>query len=188
MIGALVAGQVGSGGAVLSSYESIATASGTGSSGTITFSGIPSTFKHLQIRGIFNDSLGYSTLRIQINSDTGSNYSWHRLFGEPGSSASGQAQGGATQTAIIPGTNGGPTGDTEMGAIIADFLDYGSTTKNKTVRTFSGVASTTSAYNYVAVSSGLWMSTSAITSISLFVSGANWRTNTTFALYGIKEA
>jgi hypothetical protein len=188
MIGALVAGITGSGGAVASSYESIATATGTGSSGTITFSSIPSTFKHLQIRGIFNDSLGYSTLRIQMNGDTGSNYSWHRLFGEPSSSASAQAQGGATQTAIIPGTNGGPTGNTEMGAIIADFLDYGSTTKNKTVRTFSGVASATSAYNYVAVSSGLWMSTSAITSISLFVSGANWRTNTTFALYGIKEA
>ena len=35
-----------------SSFESIATVSGTGSSGTITFSSIPATYKHLQIRYI----------------------------------------------------------------------------------------------------------------------------------------
>ena len=34
---------------VASSFESIATATGTGSSGVITFSSIPSTYKHLQI-------------------------------------------------------------------------------------------------------------------------------------------
>ena len=188
MIGALVAGITGSGGASLSSYESIATATGTGSSGTITFTPIPSGFKHLQIRGIFQDDLGYTGLSIRANSDTGSNYSWHRLFGEPGGSASGQASGGATQTAINTGVNGGPTGATELGVAIIDVLDYGSTTKNKTFRNSMGVSSSNASYNYISVNSGLWQSTSAITSISLIVSGANFRTTTSFALYGIKEA
>ena len=35
---------------VPSSYESIASATGTGSSGTITFSSIPSTYQSLQLR------------------------------------------------------------------------------------------------------------------------------------------
>jgi hypothetical protein len=186
MIGALVAGQVGSGGAVLSSYESIATATGTGSSGTITFNSIPSTFKHLQIRGIFQPS-SYAGNRIQFNGDTGSNYAWHRLFGESASSASGQSSGGATQTAIIPSLGGGANTD-ETSVAIIDILDYGSTSKNKTLRFFGGTASSNSLYDYVLVNSGLWMSTSAINSISLFVNSVNWTTKTTFALYGIKEA
>jgi len=172
----------------IASFESITSASGTGSSGTITFSSIPSTYTHLQVRGIFQDSLGYSIIKIQLNGDTASNYSWHRLYGEPGSSASGQASGAATQTSISPGPNGGPTGTTEMGVAVIDLLDYASTSKNKTIRFFGGVASTNSSYNYIAVSSGLWQSTSAINSVTLFVSGANWTTTTTFALYGIKAA
>lgn len=176
------------GAAATASYESIATATGTGSSGTITFSSIPSTYTHLQVRGIFQDSLGYSIIKIQLNGDTGSNYSWHRLFGEPSSSASGQASGAATQSSISPGPNGGPTGTTEMGVAVIDLLDYASTSKYKTIKFFGGVASTSSAYNYIALSSGLWQSTSATTSLTLFVTGANFTTTTTFALYGIKAA
>ena len=56
------------------SFESIATATGTGSSGTITFSSIPSTFKHLQIRGISRNSANSIGALMQYNSDTGSNY------------------------------------------------------------------------------------------------------------------
>ena len=39
-------------------YDSIATASGTGSSATISFTSIPSTYTHLQIRGIWNTTTG----------------------------------------------------------------------------------------------------------------------------------
>ena len=191
MIGALVAGITGSGGASLSSYESIATISGTGSSGTITFSSIPSTFKHLQIRGIARDdrALSYDIIKMQFNSDTGSNYAYHTLTGD-GSTAS--ANGGASQTYVYASniSAGGNTLTNTMGVFIVDILDYASTTKYKTTRGLAGMDQnfTSSGTQQIRIESGLWMSTSAITSISLITGSGNFTTSSTFALYGIKEA
>ena len=55
---------------------------GTGSSATITFSNIPTNYKHLQIRALGKNSstatfTGLRTCTIQFNSDTGANYAHH---------------------------------------------------------------------------------------------------------------
>jgi hypothetical protein len=71
-----------------------------------------------------------------------------------------------------------------MGAFIIDIQDYSSTSKNKTVRTFSGVDFNGS--GSVNLYSSLWMSTSAISSLTLTSNTGEFSTNTTFALYGIK--
>lgn len=187
MIGALVAGITGSGGATLSSYESIATASGTGSSGTITFSSIPSTFKHLQIRGLVrgdNSAVTIGNLQTTLNSDSGSNYARHYLSGDGSTTAAG-GSASATFGLHYGGLTGANAGSNTMGTVIIDILDYGSTSKNKTIRSFSGADN--NGTGTVAINSMLWMSTNAVTSVSLTVSG-NFTTATTFALYGIKEA
>ncbi|NBR25500.1 MAG: hypothetical protein EBU08_17335, partial [Micrococcales bacterium] len=62
------------------SYESIATATGTGSSGTITFSSIPSTYKSLQLRFNVRSTTFGSSLSLRYNSDSGSNYAQHTLY------------------------------------------------------------------------------------------------------------
>jgi len=69
---------------ITNSYESIATINvGAGGQSAATFTSIPSTFKHLQIRcimkkaGTGNDSFSLMTL----NSDTGNNYATHYLLG-----------------------------------------------------------------------------------------------------------
>lgn len=187
MIGALVAGVTGSGGASLSSYESIATANGTGSSGTITFSSIPSTFKHLQIRGIMRtDEAGATETNcyITVNGVTGTSYAYHILRGN-GSTVI--ASGGASTGFTFPGNATGAAATASvMGVLIVDILDYGSTTKNKTLRYFTGFDRNGAGEVYV--SSGLYNSTNAISSIEIKTSSNNWTTSTTFALYGIKEA
>jgi len=69
------------GAAAAGAFESIASASGTGSSGTITFSSIPSTYQHLQIRGTA-DSSGAGTqqdLFITLNGVTSASYTWHQV-------------------------------------------------------------------------------------------------------------
>lgn len=188
MIGALVAGQVGSGGASLSSYESIATATGTGSSGTITFSSIPSTFKHLQIRGIMrsDDAATVGTVAIRANGVSGTSYAWHWLTGD-GTSASASGIASTAQAVVGQGTAASAAANT-MGILIADILDYGSTSKNKTFRFASGHDQNGSGSVYVA--SGLFVDTTAISSLSVILTtaGKNFTTSTTFALYGIKEA
>jgi hypothetical protein len=187
MIGALVAGQVGSGGAAPNSYESIATATGTGSSGTITFSPIPSGFKHLEIRGITRTDGTNAGFDVRLNSDSGSNYAQHELNGD-GSAAN--ASGSASTTQMRLGRPAiSTTAANTHGVVTISILDYASTSKNKTLRSFSGMDDNSgTTVSQVQVRSGLWMSTSAVTSISIIAGGsANWTTTTTFALYGIKE-
>jgi hypothetical protein len=167
------------------SYESIATANGTGSSGTITFSSIPSTYTHLQLRVI---SRGTATANdayfANFNSDTGGNYYLiHVLYGN-GSSAGVFASGTSATRIQLSDIVGSSSTANTYAASITDILDYTNTNKYKTVRTLYGFD--TNGAGTVALSSGLWMSTSAITSLVLTTSSGNFATNTTFALYGIK--
>lgn len=172
------------------SYESIATATGTGSSGTITFSSIPSTYKHLQLRILDKTtrtaSFGSNDGYLQFNGDTGSNYSYHYLIGD-GSSAS--AAGGASQTSmriarIDQSSYSGLSNI--MATAIIDIIDYASTSKNKTVRYMSGNDTNAVGDGQVNLGSGAWLSTSAVNQVSIFVSGTNFTTSTVIALYGIK--
>jgi hypothetical protein len=184
MLNSLIPIIASSGGAAAAAgaYESIATVNGNGSATTLTFSSIPSTYVALQIRGIANDANGFN-IALQFNGDTGSNYAFHRLLGN-GSTVS--AAGFATQTyANYIGACASAT--SIFSAHIVDIHDYASTTKAKTIRTFTGADANGS--GPVSLSSGLWTSTSAITSISLVNTGPNaFITGSSFALYGIKGA
>jgi hypothetical protein len=186
----------------LSSYESIATVTvGSGGQSTIEFTSIPSTFTHLQIRGILQGSRpgpqpsGYGTLRF--NSDTGSNYRDHILGTSINNTpanlfAATEGLGNFLYLSAIPGVAAAPF----FGVFITDILDYRSTNKNKVLRTVEGIdtnASTIDGYNSSAVSfkSGLWMnSASAITSITIEAlgTGSPFKQYSQLALYGIKGA
>lgn len=165
-----------------SSYESIATLVGDGSATSLTFSSIPSTYTHLQIRAITNDASG-EEVGIRLNGDTATNYSHHYLRG---TGATATASGSATQARInFMGVTANST--TIMGVTIIDLIDYASTTKYKTVRAFMGYENNSAGIVYL--SSGLWQSTSAVTSLTVLnIGGFAFGTQTTFALYGIKGA
>jgi hypothetical protein len=172
-----------------SSFESIATVTASSSVSSLTFSSIPSTYTSLQIRGILRGAYasGYSeNMYIRINSDTGFNYNSHGLEGD-GSSAS--APGAATGSAISATSQGTiaalAPADLYSGYII-DLHDYTSTTRNKTVRIFSGWDS--NQYGRVGLSSGLWRNTNAITSVTILCGNGNIAAGSTFALYGVKGA
>jgi hypothetical protein len=166
-------------------FESIATATGTGSSGTITFSSIPSTYQHLQLRWTSRVATTFSTIRIRFNSDTGSNYAYHDLVG---GGASASASGSASQTFGYLGGSPGTSYSSNITSVgIVDIHDYASTTKNKTIRNFSGFD--TNGDGSIYLTSSLWMNTNAINTITLTnAANSNWTTLTTFALYGIKGA
>jgi hypothetical protein len=166
------------------SFESIATATPSAVS-TFTFSSIPSTYKHLQIRGIGRTArvATNDTMNIRINGDTGSTYAFHTLYGN-GSTVS--ASGSATQTAGEWGQLSAASATASVfGTTIIDIIDYASTTKYKTIRIFNGWDNNGSGFTYLG--SVLWQSTSAITSITMYSStSSNYSSGSTFALYGIK--
>lgn len=174
------------------SYESIATTTVDGSApGDVTFSSIPSGFTHLQVRCITRCSGGDSSwvsFWIQLNSDTGSNYTYHQLRGTGASVTAGGTPSAETRSLLgyMP-ANGYTSG--MFGAFNVDILDYKNTNKYKTIRTLGGFETnnTGSEVGTLGLLSGLWLSTSAITSIKLFPTpGRTLVQYSHFALYGIK--
>ena len=174
------------------SFESIATVTPSSGATSVTFSSIPSTYQHLQIRGIYRDTNtagnAYQNLFLQFNSDTGNNYASHAIIGT-GSTAS--ATGGASATYITlnnSGSNSSTLSNT-FGVFIVDVHDYASTNKNKTTRSFHGCDfNVTNTDSRLALGSGLWMNTNAINTIRFSPAATAFATGTTFALYGIKGA
>jgi hypothetical protein len=173
------------------SYYSIQTATvDSGGATSVTFSSIPQTYTHLQVRAIGRDARsgsggGYDQPFITFNGDTGNNYASHALEGG-GSSAS--AYSGTSQANFWGAVNMPWNGYTSnvFGVGVMDILDYTNTNKYKTMRTLSGFDANGS--GAVTVFSGLWQNTAAVTSITLSAQNVSWNflQYTQFALYGIK--
>ena len=170
-----------------SAYDSLGAVVISSPSSTITFSNIPATYTHLEIRSFAaNSSATGQYVKLIFNSDSASgNYSEHHLAGNgTAASAGGNASfnnGGFFWAMGIPGTNNASV----FGASITSILDYANTNKYKTVRSFDGFdANGSGGVNLV---SNNWRSYSAITSITLTPNeGNNFIQYSSFSLYGIK--
>ena len=159
-------------------FDSIATAT-VGSAGVVTFSSIPSTYRHLQIRYMAGTSSSASAY-MRLNGDTGSNYAWH-YFNGPSIGAGGYTS--QTSIGISPAGSGMGTAQFTVGII--DLIDYQSTAKNKTVRAYCSL-NVNGTGSDVSLQSGLWTNTSAVNSITITTFGVDFRSGSTFALYGIQ--
>lgn len=165
-------------------YDALSTVTLSTNTASVTFAGIPQGYKHLQIRCTTRESLGssFGGMYIRLNSDTGSNYAWHRVWGDGASTFAGASTSTTAQLGGIIATTTG-TASVFSSAII-DVLDY-TANKNKTMRSLTGLD-----YNgsgYVGLHSGLWMNTAPITSITINPdSGQNWQQYSQFTLYGVR--
>lgn len=179
------------GSAVLpSSYESIATITvGSGGSAGASFTSIPSTYTHLQLRWIGRASQANTGLGVymRINNNTGSNYARHWIRGDgSATSASSTTSGTRIDLGGVPGANS-PSGIFGMGII--DILDYTNTNKYKTIRSLQATNQNTTADDNIFLASGfMFANTNAITQIDVVAdsSGVGWVEYSHFALYGIK--
>jgi hypothetical protein len=173
--------------AVAGDYELISTTVLGSSTPSVTFSNlgtVAAAYKHLQVRmTVRNDAANATNYgSFRINGDTGSNYANHRLHGNGSTVTSGADS--ASSTMFIGDFPAATNTASVFGAMIIDYLDFSSTTKNKTVRYFIGQPGSSSS---VRLQSGLWASTAAITSISFAVQdGSNWVSGSRFSLYGLR--
>jgi len=168
------------------SYESIQTYTLGSSQSSVTFSSIPSTYKHLQVRILVRSdrSAGTDILSLRMNSDSSSIYTDHLIYGD-GSSALTDQDIGATKINLHRVASAANAASI-FSAYVIDVLDYANTNKNKTVRALGGFDANGS--GRINFGSGIYRSTSAISSMafsSVEYSG-NWVANSSFALYGIK--
>ncbi len=157
-----------------STYTPIATTTGTGSSGTITFSSIPSTYTDLILIQTGASSVSSEVISLRFNNDTASNYSRTYVLGNGSGVASGRD---SSITSIYAGLVEANSNN------IFQIQNYSNTTTNKTCLVRSNVINT-----FTAAVVGLWRSTAAINRIDVLVPSGNWNTTATFTLYGVKSA
>lgn len=167
-----------------SSYESIATTTvGAGGQATITFSSIPSTYKHLQVRMLVKSSGATDACDMRFNSDTGNNYAYHELYGTGSSAGSAASAPRSAMPLVSPGIASSSTNMFSIGVV--DILDYADTNKNKTIRNIGGYDLNGS--GAASLVSNVWLNTSAISTITIYLrASTNFGQYSHFALYGIK--
>ena len=164
-------------------FESIATTTVDATADlTVTFSSIPSTYKHLQIRAIALSNSDTAPTLLRFNSDTGANYSQHYLAGQGSVTASGGTA--STSSITLAGIYARGLDASNPWAFVIDILDYTDTNKYTTVRALHGAD-----YNgsgEVNLTSGNWRNTAAVSTITLSMASSGFNQYSHFALYGIK--
>ncbi len=175
------------GGLSTTAYESIATTTVSTSVSSVTFSSIPATYTHLQLRWIARSDRAATQdfVDIRLNSDTGANYAAHLLSGD-GAAASAAAYVSNTSVGLIFMPAASSTGSV-FGVGVMDILDYTNTNKYTTTRTLGGADINGS--GRIVLGSGVWMNTAAVTTLTIITDNASTFTQySKFALYGIKGA
>jgi len=167
-------------------YDALATVTvPSGGAASITFAGIPTGYKHLQIRGIGKTTrvtYGAGTM-VQFNGDTAANYANHELFGD--GAAAYAAAGTGVSSIRVDAANATTSSANVFGVAVIDLLDYANTSKNKTLRALSGT-DVNGAGGTIALNSGVWLNTSAITSITLFPEVGTFMQYSSYGLYGVR--
>jgi hypothetical protein len=154
-------------------YENIATTTLGSDQNSVTFSSISASFTDLVIVCSVSAASGSGTVGLQFNSDTGSNYSGTRLYGDGSTAASDRGTNNTlTQIGFVT---------TAICTNIFQVMNYANTTTNKTALG-RGNASDSA----VLANVGLWRSTAAINSVTILRPSGNFLSGSTFTLYGIK--
>ena len=173
-------------------YEALATTVLTSSASSVEFTSISSDYEHLQVRMIYKSTKGTQgavQVRIQFNSDTGTNYSYQGLEGYQ--SNAGIHENTAQDEIHVWGGGTNTMGVGTFGGTVVDILDYRNVNKFTSVRSIGSLVSdytTSSQDNVVAVTGGLWGSTAAITSIKFLPNQGSWKSGCEFSLYGWRSS
>jgi hypothetical protein len=156
----------------------------TGAGVTRSFTNIPQTYRHLQLRITIRDRFASTATAafLRFNGDASGTYWMHglRTDGSTASITQNTAIAGYLQIATIPADN---VAYGNYASMTVDILDYRNTGKLKTVKTISGWDANGS--GYWSMLSGVWNNTAAITSIQCGADSLGDATDTIITLYGV---
>jgi hypothetical protein len=157
---------------------------GSGGAATIDFTSIASTYTDLCLKVSARGTTGsFASMRITINGAT-TNYSSRRLYGD-GTSAASDTPTSPAYLTQEPITSASETANT-FASTEFYFTNYAAAT-NKSVSVDS-VAENNATATFTMMNAGLWSQTTAISSLSLFMSSGNLAQYSTAYLYGVKNA
>jgi hypothetical protein len=174
-------------------FDLIETASISSSVSSVTFSNLDSyasSYKHLRVVAHTLDSAisNNTWMNIRFNGDQNNNYYYSniRFSTAGGNSASATAVSDANRAALSATNNNPSGGDSSYGIVtVATIADYSSTNKQKSLISWGSQYQATEWAS--GLWSGVWRSTAAINSVTIFPDGGiNYTANSRIYLYGIK--
>ena len=145
------------------------TLSGTASS--LTFGSIPGGYRDL-ILAVQGGATSNFQFRVRFNGDTGSNYPYVQMYGEP------NGYGSDANTLDHIRAVFGNTANT--GVATLQIMDYSNISKHKTVLAREQGMSE----SYIVARASRWASNSAINTIEIIPHSGSLQTGSTFTLYG----
>jgi hypothetical protein len=161
----------------------IASYTATGNVSTISFTGIPQNFTHLQLRMFMRGSgtSGPNTL-VVYNSDGGANYRVHYIGANSSAPFSGDFGSGITaaNAGWMAGSDQTAGG---FGIAIMDIYEYSKTNKNKASKSITGAEANTN--SLLGFFTSIWFNTAAINSLALTPSAGQFVQGTRIDLYGV---
>jgi hypothetical protein len=142
---------------------------------SVTFTSIPQTYTDL-VLVMSGTASGTSDIYVYFNGDTASNYSRTYLYGDGSVAGSGRQSFSSFLWAYAVGSN--------QNNGILNIQNYSNATTYKTAISRWNIPS-----NYTGANVGLWRSTTAISSMTVGITGGlNLSSGSTFSLYGIASA
>jgi hypothetical protein len=164
----------------LQSTTALATITLQSTSSEVTFSSIPAGYRDLifsiSISGTTNDQ----SCVMQLNGDTGSNYSNIRMAGWGASSGTNTS---GTNYIFVSGYNYGVATSGSTTFAQGSLIDYSATDKNKGV-TIRSRSSRDNGDTDTAAGMGRWASTAAINSVKFYLTSGSFAAGSTFSIYG----
>ncbi len=166
----------------MAAYNLIATTTvGSGGASTIEFSSIPQTFTDLKVLFSGRRSMASVSFYVSFNGAT-TNLSSRRLTG------SGSAASSSTNSSFIEIFGLNPSDYTA--SVFSNGEIYvpnyaGSTNKSVSI---DSVSENNGAEAYSSLVAGLWSSTAAITSLTIYLPSGNFTQHSSASLYGIKNS
>lgn len=150
---------------------------------TVTFNSIPTTYDDLQLVAYARTGSASNYGRVRFNNDSANNYSYTYVYGA-NTFAQSYSQANSPGYLFFFEI---PSATNVFGASKMDILNYATTSYNKSwiVRESSDMNGS----GTVALGTGLYRSTTAITRLDIVIQGTgNFAAGSVFALYGIKKA
>jgi len=158
-----------------------------GNSGTITFDNIPASYRDLELvlLGRSTALLAYTSAKIRLNGDTGSNFGRQDIFNQDYTTvdASRDSAGNAVSLGSFPAANAPAN---LPGIVLMRVPFYARTTFTK-VWWQEHVENDDFDMGefYLSITGGVWDSTAAITRIDLMLNSGNWVSGSVATLYGL---
>jgi hypothetical protein len=162
--------------AIDNTYVAIATQTLGSATTSLNFNSISGAYTDLVLIVTGSPTAATQGQFLQFNSDTSTNYSTTYIYGDGTSAAS-------TRTSSQTGIQIGNLTSGVQHNTIVQIMNYSNTTTYKTALSrYNNTANSTGAQV------GLWRSTAAITSITVYLNSSTFIAGSTFSLYGIKAA